>query len=56
MLDIDEIIKKLGDRNLAEVARRVGLTPQYLTLIVSKKRHAGELAIRKLSDYLEQHP
>ena len=51
MLTIEEIRVKLSDRNLAEVARRIGVTRAYLSAICNGKS-AGYETIKKLSDYL----
>lgn len=53
MLEIEEIKIKLSDRNLAEVARRIGVTRSYLSAICKGKKPGYE-TIKKLSDYLDE--
>jgi transcriptional regulator with XRE-family HTH domain len=54
MLDLKEIQERLSDRNLSEVARRVGISRQYLTDVASgKAANPGWRVLSKLSDYLE---
>lgn len=54
MLTLEQIIKKLEDRNLSEVARRVGLTGAYLSAIQrGVKVNPSYETVKKLSDYLE---
>jgi hypothetical protein len=53
ILELDEIIKKLSDRNLREVSRRTGLS--YATIIKVSKRESVPLypTLKILSDYLK---
>ena len=54
MLEIEEIRKRLGDRNLAKVARKTGLN--YQTVFYFCRNKTSEPAystIKALSDYLE---
>lgn len=53
MLSINEITKRLEDRNLAEVARRIGCTRAYLSFIRSGRYIPSDSFRAKLSDYLE---
>ena len=38
MIDIEEVQERLKDRNLSELASRVGLTRSYLTALKNGKR------------------
>lgn len=53
MLDIKEIQKQLEDRNLAAVARKLGVTRSWLQAIRSGKAVCSKDTQQKLSDYLE---
>ena len=54
MLNREQIIKKLADRNLSEVARCTELTQPTVWRVVNEPlTDVGYEAIRKLSDYLE---
>jgi transcriptional regulator with XRE-family HTH domain len=54
MLTLDEIIKKLGDRNLTKVSAECGLTRPFLSAIRSGKiKNPSYDTIVKLSNYLE---
>lgn len=54
MLSIEEIKKRLEDKNLSEVARRLGITPAYLSAIArGAKKNPSYQVMKKLSDYLE---
>lgn len=56
MLTLEQIKKELGDKNLSEVGRRVGLTGAYLSAIVrGVSKNPSYETIKKLSDYLEGH-
>jgi transcriptional regulator with XRE-family HTH domain len=53
MLTLEQIKERLGDKNLSEVARRVGLTGAYLSAIVrGVKVNPSYETVKKLSDYL----
>lgn len=53
MMTLNEIRSELADRNLAEVARRVGMTRQQLWLIVNGINTNPTLrTLERLSDYL----
>lgn len=54
MLTLEQIKERLSDKNLSEVARRIGVTGAYLSAIVrgSKVNPSYEI-VKKLSDYLE---
>lgn len=56
MLTLEQIVKKLDDRNLSKVAKNVGLHPQTLWRI--KHGYTGENVsyetVKLLSDYLEE--
>lgn len=55
MLDLNQIIDKLKDRNLAAVAAKIKVTRAYLSAIVrGDKKNPGYEIVKKLSDYLEQ--
>jgi len=54
MLNREQIIEKLADRNLSEVARRTNLTQPTVWRVVNEPlTDVGYEAIRTLSDYLE---
>lgn len=53
MLSLTDINKRLQDRNLAEVARRIGCTRAYLSFIRSGRYIPSDAFRAKLSDYLE---
>lgn len=54
MLKIDEIVKRLKDRNLATVARQSGVSYTSLWQIANNlQTHPKYKNIEKLSDYLE---
>lgn len=53
MMTLKKIRDELADRNLAEVARRVGMTRQQLWLIVNGINTNPTLrTLERLSDYL----
>jgi len=54
MLSIDEIKRKLEDRNLSAVARKVGITRAYLGMIMKGQRKPSYDVLEKLSKYLEE--
>lgn len=54
MLTLEEIKKKLADRNLSEVARRIGMHRQQLWLVASGLNKNPTLkTLKKISEYLE---
>jgi DNA invertase Pin-like site-specific DNA recombinase len=54
MLTIEEIVKKLADRNLSEVARRTELSlPTVWRIANNQAGNTGYETVKKLSDYLE---
>ena len=54
MMTLDQIREKLTDKNLSEVARRIGVTGAYLSAIVrGVKVNPSYEIVKKLSDYLE---
>ena len=55
MLTIEEIIKKLSDRNLSEVARRLHITRTYLADIANGKRVPSGNMLARISEYLEKN-
>lgn len=56
MMTLEQIIEKLDDKNLTQVAKNVGLSPQTLWRI--KNRVTGDNVsyetVKTLSDYLEE--
>lgn len=57
MLTPDKIRKALADRNLSEVARRIGMHRQQLWLIAAGiNRNPTAKTLEKISDYLEANP
>jgi len=54
MMTVDEIIIKLQDRNVSEVARRTKLSFQCVWRISKGRQgNVGYETVKKLSDYLE---
>lgn len=53
MLELNEIIKRLKDRNLSEVGRRIGMTRSYLSAVAAGKFKPSYDNLKKISDYLE---
>ncbi len=53
MLNIDDIRKRLEDRNLAIVANRIGCTRAHLSNISTGKTDGSYRMLKRLSDYLE---
>lgn len=53
MLELNEIIKRLKDRNLSEVGRRIGMTRAYLSAVAGGKFKPSYDNLKKISDYLE---
>lgn len=57
ILGIEEVIIKLQDRNLSEVARRTGLTQPTVNRIANGKGgNVGYETVKALSDYLTNNP
>ena len=54
-MTLAEIKKRLSDRNLAEVARRIGCTRSYLQAITSEKQPLSDRMQDKLTKYLNAH-
>lgn len=54
MLTIDEIKTRMADRNLSEVARRIGVTRVWLSYIVNGHRQPSADMLRRISDYLTE--
>ncbi len=53
LLTLDEIKRRLEDRNLSEVARRVGMNRQQVWLIAAgHNTNPSYETIKRLSDYL----
>jgi len=54
MLSIEEIKTRLGDRNLAEVSRRVGLSYQTVFYFCQEEsNNPSHNTVKLLSEYLE---
>lgn len=54
MMTLPEIKKRLSDRNLAEVARRIGMRRQQLWLIATGQNgNPSYKTIERIADYLE---
>lgn len=53
MLTIEEIREKMGDRNIAEVARRLDVTRAWLADIIKGRGKPSYSMLEKISDYLE---
>lgn len=54
-MTLEEIRKALSDRNLSEVARRIGMPKQQLWAITSGKNNNPTLkTLNKIQRYLEQ--
>jgi len=52
MLSLEEIRERMGDRNIAEVARRLKVTRSWLSMVISGKVKASDKLMKRLSDYL----
>jgi transcriptional regulator with XRE-family HTH domain len=54
MMTLDEIKKHLSDRNLSEVARRIGMKRQQLWMIATgQNKNPSARTIERISSYLE---
>lgn len=53
MMTIEEVRIKLSDRNLAEVARRIGVSRAYLSYIAKGVQLPSYEILEKLTRYLE---
>lgn len=54
MLTIEEIRIKMQDRNVTKVAKSIGVSRVYLSMILNnKKSNPSYKIIKALSDYLE---
>jgi hypothetical protein len=54
MLELEEIVKRLGDRNISEVSRRTKLaTPTVWRIAHKINANPRYLTLKKISDYLE---
>lgn len=55
MLTIEEVSKKLGDRNLRKVSDVTGISyPTVWKIANNKAGNVGYETVRKLSEYLEE--
>jgi transcriptional regulator with XRE-family HTH domain len=53
LLTLDEIKRRLEDRNLSEIARRVGMRRQQIWLVAAgHNTNPSYETIKRLSDYL----
>jgi len=56
MMTLEQIVEKLDDKNLTQVAKKVGLSPQTLWRV--KHGYTGKNVsyetVKALSDYLEE--
>lgn len=55
-MQLEIIKKKLSDRNLAEVARRIGVTRAYLSYIMNGNRTPSAEMLEKLEAYFNANP
>lgn len=54
MMTLEEIRRELSDRNISEVARRIGMHRQQLWLISSGiNKNPTYETLKRISDYLE---
>lgn len=54
MMTLEEIRRELSDRNISEVARRIGMHRQQLWLIASGiNKNPTYETLKRISDYLE---
>lgn len=54
MLTLEEIKKKLSDRNISAVAKNIGMTRQFISAVkTGKAPNPSYDTVKKLSDYLE---
>ena len=55
MLTIEEVSRRLGDRNLKKVSENTGISyPTVWKIANNQAGNVGYDTVRKLSDYLEQ--
>ncbi len=55
MLNLEQIKKKLYDRNLKEISRQTGINyGTVFNVATGKKKNPEYRTLKKLSDYLEQ--
>ena len=55
MLNIEQIRKKMEDRNISKVARKIGISKQYICQALSGKESASKNLLDKLNKYLEEN-
>lgn len=55
MLNIDQIRKKMEDRNISKVARKIGVSKQFISQVLSGKDPASQNILDKLNKYLEEN-
>lgn len=54
-MNLDQVVKKLSDRNLMEISRRVDLSYQTIRRIALKEeQNPSYNTLKKLSDYFEK--
>ena len=54
MLTLEEIRKRLNDRNISVVAKSIGMTRQFVSAVKSGRApNPSYETVKKLSDYLE---
>lgn len=53
MMTIDQIREKMADRNIAEVARRLGITRVWLSAILNGRGRPSYEMLERISAYLE---
>jgi len=52
MLTMDQIRERMSDRNISEVARRIGVTRVWLSYILNGHHVPSKELQQRLSDYL----
>ena len=55
-MQLEEIKRRLSDRNLSEVARRLHITRTYLADIANGKRKPSGNMLARLAEYLNANP
>lgn len=56
MMTISQVRHALADRNLSDVARRIGMNRQQLWRIANGKTVPSANTLERISDYLERTP
>ena len=55
MLNIEQLKERLSDRNISKVARKIGISRQYISQALSGREQASQNLVEKLNKYLEEN-